>query len=303
MTEPLHARDVKSKGRWYGRCGRDNCPFGDDLFISVTNAQSVVAKPALVPAAVKVTVETAWDRLPEMVAMSRQDAGGPCTTKRVAERCGQCRFCLTAAIKREHQNVWESAADLGTRVHAGAYAHHIGQQPGYDPDAEPFIFQHLQALEVLGVDIENDIEAAETTILSRRHRYAGTGDIWVWLGLDPKTLRWVPGKRWLWLVDIKTSLRKPVGTVYADQILQLAGLRFAEAAVLADDSEVEVPKFAGTALLNLRPRGWALIPLPADRDAHKAFVNAVGLQSYMQDVDTRPWKPVDLPVVASQGAA
>lgn len=301
MTEPLHARDIKGKGRWYGNCGRDDCPFGDDLFISVTNAQGVVAKPALVPAAVKVTAEHAYEILPRLVLTSRQAPGGPngCDTKKVADRCGACRFCVTAELKKQHANIWESAADLGSRVHTGAYAHNVGQPVPYDPDAEPFIFQYLQAIEGLGVDFDNDIEAAETTILSRKHGYAGTGDIWVWLHLDPATSTWNPRKRWLWLLDIKTSLRKPVNTVYADQVLQLAGLRFAETAVLADDSEVEVPKFAGTALLNLRPTGWALIPLPADRAAHKAFVNAVGLQTFMTGLDTKPWKPIAAPAAAA----
>lgn len=89
MTAPLHAREVKGKGRFYGTCGQDACPFGQDEFMSVTNAQSVVAKPALVPAAVKVTAAAAWDRLPSMVPTSRQPVDGPCSKARVANRyCG-----------------------------------------------------------------------------------------------------------------------------------------------------------------------------------------------------------------------
>ncbi|RLV56037.1 hypothetical protein D9V41_09110 [Aeromicrobium phragmitis] len=300
MTEPLHARDIRGKGRYYGTCGRDACPFGDDLYISVTNAQGVVAKPALVPAAVKVTAETAWRRLPEMVAFSRQPPEGPngCDKAKVADRCGHCRFCLTMAIKREHQNVWDHAADFGTLVHSHAYGQNVGQPMPYDPDVEPFIGQYLQAMSILGVDLDKHIEAAETTILSRKHKYAGTGDIWVNLPLHPTTFEFHPSKRWLWLLDIKTSLTKPANTVYSDQVLQLAGLRWADTAILADDSEVTVPKFAGTALLNLRANSWALIPLPSDRAAHKAFVHAVGLQTFMQSLDTKPWKPVALPAIA-----
>lgn len=291
MTEPLHSRDVRGKGRYYGRCGRDNCPFGDDLLISVTNAQGVVSKPALVPSAVKITAEKAWQVLPQMVKLSRTPEDSPCAKARVADRCGQCRFCLTAEIKAEHRNLWDYAANLGSSVHAHAYAENIGQPRGYDPDVEPFVVQYLFALDALGVDLDQDIEAAETTILSRRHQYAGTGDIWVWLRLDPTTLEW-GAKRHLWLIDIKTSQSKAVDSVYSDQILQLAGLRYAEKAILADDTEIDVPKFAGTALLNLRTNAWALIPVPADRTAHRAFVNAVGLQTFMQNVDTKTWRPV-----------
>ncbi|WP_193613124.1 hypothetical protein [Nocardioides lijunqiniae] len=292
MTAPKHARDVKGKGRYYGSCG-DDCPFGDDLFISVTNAQGVVAKPALVPAAVKVTAETAWNQLPAMVAMSRQTPTGPngCEKKRVAERCGSCRFCLTAAIKREHQNQWDTAADFGSLVHSYAFSHVVGEPRPYDPDVEPFVQQYIQFLSLWGVDLDRHVEAAETTVLNRPKKYAGTGDIWLHLPTGPA------GRRQLWLVDIKTSLKAPVNRVYADQELQLAGLRFAPTALLADDTEIAVPKFAGAALLNLRAGAHQLIPLPADKAAYKAFLGAVDLQLHFHAQDTKAWVALDAPAL------
>lgn len=290
MTAPSHARDIKGKGRYYGSCG-DDCPFGDALYISVTNAQGVVAKPALVPAAVKVTAEKAWQALPRMVALSRRTTDSGCEKKRVADRCGNCRFCLTAEIKREHQNQWDSAADFGSLVHTYAYSHVVGRPMPFDPDVDPFMRQYLAFLTAWGVDINAHVEAAETTIISRKHGYAGTGDVWLWLptGKD--------GKLELWLVDIKTSRKAPVNRVYVDQVLQLAGLRYAEKAILPDDTEVDVPKFAGAALLNLRADAYQLIPLPATRDAHKAFVNAVGLQTFLHAQDTKTWVPLDAPAL------
>jgi hypothetical protein len=292
MTAPLHARDVKGKGRYYGRCSED-CPFGDELFISVTNAQSVVNKPALPPSAAKVTAETAWALLPRMVATSRQHPNGPngCDRKRVSERCGECRFCVTSAIKAEYKAQWESKAELGTRIHAGAHAHVLGQPHPYDEEIEPFLGQYLAFLEAWDVDITQHIEAAETTIIDRKHHYAGTGDLWVWLPTGRG------GKRELWLVDIKTSLGKPATVVYADQELQLAGLRYAPEAILPDDTLVPVPKFAGAALLNLRQTEHALIPLPADRAAYKAFLGAVDLQLHFHAQDTKAWNPLEAPAL------
>lgn len=292
MTAPLHARDIRGKGRFYGSCGEDGCPFGDDLFMSVTNAQSVVAKPALVPAAVKVTAEAAWSWLPRMVATSRQRPDGPCAKARVAERCGHCRFCVTAQIKAHHKNEWESKADFGSLVHLYSHAHVLRQPMVPNEDVEPFIRQYLLFLEQWGVDIDRHVEAAETTILSRKHGYAGTGDIWLQLPTG------TAGRRQLWLVDIKTSLTKPATAVYADQELQLAGLRYAEKAVLPDDTEVDVPKFAGAALLNLRATSHALIPLPAGRDAFKAFTAAVQLQGFFHGQDIKAWSPLDAPTLA-----
>ncbi|WP_435744983.1 hypothetical protein [Nocardioides sp. SYSU DS0663] len=290
MTSPKHARDIKGKGRYYGSCG-EGCPFGDDLLISVTNAQGVVAKPALVPAAVKVTAETAWTRLPEMVATSRQSPAGACEKKRVAERCGHCRFCITAQIKAEHRNQWDTAADFGSLVHGHAFAHVVGEPRPYDPDVEPFVQQYIRFLSVWHVDIDQHVEAAETTVIHRAKRYAGTGDVWLWLPTGPG------GKRELWLVDIKTSRTAPVNRVYPDQELQLAGLRYAPEALLPDDSVIEVPKFRGAALLNLRADAFQLIPLPADRAAFRAFLGAVDLQLHFHAQDTKAWVQLDAPAM------
>lgn len=296
MTSPFHAREVKGKGRYYGAC-QDGCPLGEDPYISVTNAQSVVNKPALPPAAAKATAEAAWQLLPAMVATSRQPAegapvdGNPKTCDKrspVSTRCGGCRFCITMAIKASYKDQWETKAALGTEVHTHAHAHVTGRPMPPDDRVAPFISQYLAFLEAWRVDLDRHVEAAETTVYDPKNGYAGTGDIWLQLPTG------AGGRRQLWLVDIKTSLTKPANTVYADQVIQLGGLRYAPKAVLVDDTEVDVPRFAGAALLNLRQEAHALIPLPADRAAHKAFLNAVGLQRFFHDdVDTKAWSPLD----------
>jgi hypothetical protein len=310
MTAPEHARDIKGKGRYYGSCGRDDCPLADleaPGLMSVTNAQSVVAKPALVPAAAKATAAAAWDRLPMMVATSRQPEQGPCARLRVPERCGRCRFCVTAAIKAEHKNEWERAADLGTRVHAGAHARVLGEPRPYDDDVAPFLDQHLLWLDAWKVDLDRHVEAAELTVFDKARGYAGTGDLWVHLPLAYSANGTVSFTSWkrrkLWLVDIKTSMRKDVRTVYADQPLQLAALRYAPAAILPDDTVVKVPRFEGAAILNLRTAAHALIPLPSDRNVFTAFLGAVALQRLFHGQDTKAWEQVAAPVVDEPGTA
>lgn len=305
MSAPKHARDVKGKGRYYGDCGTPGCPLAglpDPGFISVTNAQGVIAKPALVPAAAKATAAAAWNLLPQMVATSRQTAEGPCAKARVADRCGRCRFCITSAIKAEHKNEWERAADFGSLVHAHAHAHVLGEPIPYDEDVAPFIDQHIAFLEAWRIDLDRHVEAAELTVVSRKHGYAGTGDLWLHLPLayDATTGRttftaW--DRRKLWLLDGKSSLKKPVGVVYADQPLQLAALRFAEEAVLPDETVVPMPRFEGAAILNWRSDAHALIPQPAGRDVHKAFLGAVELQRLFHASDVKAWERIDPPVV------
>ncbi|GAW50581.1 MULTISPECIES: hypothetical protein [unclassified Nocardioides] len=297
MTAPKHARDIKGKGRYYGSCS-DDCPFGDRLFISITNAQDVVNKPALPPSAAKITAAAAWDRLPQMVATSRQpvdgkpaDGGKPCEKRRVADRCGSCRFCVTSAIKAEYKQQWETKRDLGTRIHNAAHGHVLGEPVAYDPEIEPFLKQYLLFLDVWRVDLDRDVEAAETTIVDWDNEYAGTGDIWLHLPIGPG------GRRKLVLIDIKTSVDKPADTVYADQPLQLAALRYAPKALLNDDTEIDVPEFHGTAILNLRPTSHALVPIPTDRDTHKAFLGAATLQRHFHSQDIKAWVPLDAPAL------
>lgn len=309
MTSPFHAFEIKGKGRYYHACG-PACPIpqGVDL-ISVTNAQSVVAKPALVPAAVKVTAEKSWDVVPRMVAMLRQTPNGPngCERRRVADRCGSCRFCLTAEIKAEHRNQWESKAELGSRVHTHAYARVVGQAIEYDPEVAPFIAQYIAFLQAWHVDLDEHVEAAELTVIDLKRLYAGTGDVWLWLPLRRNRAGEVVNTSWgdrrLWLIDIKTSLTKPATAVYPDQELQLAGLRFAPSAILPDDSLVDVPKFEGAALLNLRQAEHALIPLPADRDAYRAFLAAVEMQRFFHGQDIKAWTPLDVPPVTEPSSS
>lgn len=305
MTAPKHAREIKGKGRYYWGCGTDGCPLAElpePGLISITNAQGVVAKPTLVPAAAKATAAAAWDRLPLMVATSRQPEAGPCARKRVSERCGSCRFCVTSAIKAEHKNEWERAADFGSLVHAHAHSVVLGAPMPYDEEVAPFVQQHIRFLEAWRIDLDRHVEAAELTVVSWKHEYAGTGDLWLHLPLayDAVTGRttftgW--DRRKLWLIDGKSSLKKPANAVYADQPLQLAGLRYADQALLPDETVVEIPEFEGAAILNWRRDAHAFIPQPAGPDVHRAFLGAVELQRHFHAQDIKAWVPLDAPVV------
>jgi hypothetical protein len=63
--------------------------------------------------------------------------------------------------------------------------------------------------------------------------------------------------------------------VYAENAQQLAALRFAEHVLLPDDTDGEMPKIQRTGVLNLRQRSHALVEMPGDRAAFKAFRGAL----------------------------
>lgn len=269
MTSPKHARDT-SNGRYY----EDPANPGQ-LYISVTNVLDTLSKPALAPAAAKVTAEFFADNLPAAVRASRNP---------------DTMAAFIKAAKAEHKNVWETRRDLGSRVHAQAEAHVLGTPIEPDEQAQPFVDQYRAFLTEFGVDIRNDIDAVEVTVLDRTHRYGGTADLWL-------RLRNLPDGHpdGLWLVDIKTSLTKSASTVYRDHALQLAALRYAEVALGPDDSEHPIPAFAGAAILNLRAGSYGFIPMPATRELHAGFLGLLTASYVLHGLDMRPYKPINTP--------
>jgi hypothetical protein len=266
VADPRHSRDTPN-GRYY------EDPASGDLLISVTNALNALSKPALAPAAAKVTAEYCMANLPAAVKASRNPAATDAFLK---------------AAKSEHRNVWESRAGIGTRVHIQAEAHALGKPVEEDEDAAPFVDQYRRWLDDAGVDLVEDVDAVEVTVLHRTARYAGTADLWVHLR---EPFHGLPTG--LWLVDLKTSLTKPPSSVYRDHVLQLAGLRYAEVALAPDDSEHEVPEFVGAAILNLRTDRYGFVPMPADEAAHAAFRSLVDASYYLHGLDLKPCKPVN----------
>lgn len=293
MTSPKFAYATDDHGRYYRHPehpGRE--------FISITNVLDSIAKPVLVPWAAKVTAEKALDLMPQMVAAALLP---PCKPKRVADECGRCLDCLHKITKREVKVVRETAADLGTLIHAFAEAHLTGQElQATDEEHEqaaPFVAQYLRFLDDFEVDITKHVEAAELTVCHPQHGYAGTLDAIVHLRLDgnlsgvkPKKL---PGdKRALWVYDIKTSSTKAADVLYDEQPLQLAAQRNAKEAWLPDGSIVPMPLAKGAAILNLRTDDYAFIPVPSGPEEFAAFRGFIAGQTWMHGDHAKACAPI-----------
>ncbi|GGP55558.1 hypothetical protein [Streptomyces abikoensis] len=246
MTSPRHARDTE-RGRYYSD------PAGGPDLVSVTNVLGTgVAKPALVPWAVKLTAEHCVD--------NRLD---------VARRAVKDRDALLKEIKGVHRGARDRASDLGTRVHDRAEKMALRAPFEADVQVDPYARQLALFWERWSVDLDRHIVAAEITFVHRRLGYAGTGDCMLWLPTGPRR------RRELWLIDYKTSATRPASSVYPEHALQLAALRYAEAVLLPDDTDGAVPRIERTGVLNLRQRSHALVPMPAGRAAHRAFRGAL----------------------------
>ena len=257
MTQPRHARETE-RGRYYSD------PAGGPDLVSVTNVLSTgVSKPALVPWAVKLTAE--W------VVAHRIE---------VARRAFTDREQLLKDIKAVHRDARDRASDLGTRVHTRAEKMALRAPFPADPEVDPYARQLAVFWDRWGVDLDEHIVAAEITFVHRRLGYAGTGDCMVYLPTGPRR------RLELWLIDYKTSATRPASSVYPEHALQLAALRFAEAVLLPDDSDGEVPRIERAGVLNLRQRSHALVPMPANRRAHRAFRGALETTRWLHPAST-----------------
>jgi hypothetical protein len=256
MTSPKHAHDT-NRGRYYTRPGT-----GEQL-VSVTNVLGTcIAKQALVPWAAKIAAEYALDNLPTLARRLRTDDPT------------EVRKSISSQVKA----YTDKAADLGTRVHTGAEKHVLGTHvEGDDPEAEPYVQQYLRFIEDWGIDIQRDVEAVEITVADPDHGYAGTADLRVRLPLkgfaDGKVIPADGDERYPWLIDFKSSATRAATSGYPEYVLQLAGLRYAKEMWLPDDTVTSLAPVAGAAVLNLRQRSYAFIPVSADPDAHRVFLN------------------------------
>lgn len=247
MTDPKHAHETEN-GRYY------TDPAGGPDLVSVTNVldTSVNKTRSLMPWAVKVTLEWIFEHRME-----------------VARRAITDRTELTKQLKQIHQDVRTQASDLGTLIHHAAEKRLLGAPFAVSREVAPYLHQLEQFLAFWGVDIDKHIEAAEITCFHRRLGYAGTADLMIWLPTgEGRALE-------LWLIDFKTSATRSAKAVYPENTQQLAALRFCETVLLPDDTELPMPKIHRAGVLNLRAKSHALVPMPADRDAFKAFRGAL----------------------------
>ncbi|QXJ25955.1 hypothetical protein AGRA3207_007524 [Actinomadura graeca] len=282
MTEPRYARATRN-GRYY------QDPLDGVLVPSCTNVLAEWAKPALAPAAAKVTARYVMDHLPQAIRAAR-------TPATLAQ--------FISGATREFRRVWDERMQLGSAVHHAAEGMVLGRPGTPPPQVLPFLASYRRWMRDFGVVVPQDVFATEITVFGRGPvRYGATADLMVhleftsdWSDPDPRFRGRTPDKihtpSGLWLLDLKTSLTKPASARYRDNVLQLAAIRYGHAMRLPDDTEIEVPEFAGTAVLNLRRDRYGFIPLPAGPQAFAAFTSLVPVARYAHRLTLTPCRPV-----------
>lgn len=280
MSKPALAMQT-DRGRFYR-----NRNHSDLKLISVTTALKILDKPALVPWAAKMVAEEFMAQLPAAVRASRSKA---------------TREAFLKDIKGSPYAKRDAAANRGTDVHTAAEAHILGKPHDVDDVIAPYVAQLVEAIETLGLEFE----ASEATVANPEIGYAGTGDIWARITKCPQV-----DPKLMWLLDIKTGDEtKKIDACYPEYAYQLAALSHCRELWLPDHTIVEAPTVDRCAVLNLRPKAWALIPVPeaSIAPAFEVFSHCVAISRVAYDIRNdlfegalRPAAPGDSPFVTKE---
>lgn len=182
-----------------------------------------LAKPALINWAANTTAAYAVDNWDELGALS------------VSERLER--------LKKSRYEDLDKAARRGTEVHR--LAEQLVQ--GLEVDVPEELAGHVEAYVRFLDDFEPEPILVETTVASRKWRYAGTLDL----------VAKIDGK--VWILDVKTTR----SGIFPDNALQIALYRHAETFLAADGSEQPMADLGITCsgAIHVRADGYDLIPL------------------------------------------
>lgn len=261
-------------------------PRTGERFDSVTTINGITAKDGLPYWAALRVQEEAYRDLPRIVASTRRKA---CDQKG-DDRCGLCRDCVALDLRRAPDRERDEAADRGRRIHkvADHYALH-GELRGHDADIEPYVKQWLRWRD----QHEVTFEASEFTVINRAHRYAGTVDGVIRCGWMPPKWRHLVGQPLI--EDYKSGKG-----VYDEHGRQLAAYRHAEAILLPDGTEVELPEMHDVygALVHIRPDDWWMRPARVCDQAFSRFLNVLHVFRDQADdftpIERAMYKPRDV---------
>jgi hypothetical protein len=151
----------------------------------------------------------------------------------------------------------DTAADIGTRVHALAESMARGEAIQPTDEERPFVVAYRRFME----EWQPRYLAIEDMVASLEYRYAGTLDAIVEMAGGT------------WMLDVKTG-----AGVYPETSLQLAAYSFADfIGRPADPKRYVIPPITAYAVLHLRPEGYEVVPYDVTPRTFEAFLHARSL--------------------------
>lgn len=258
-------------------------PITGEQWTSVTTLLQATPKPGLPYWAAREVARTAMDQAPRI---TRSALIRPCGKGTSDDRCHECPACVEYALALTPEELRDSAGDRGTRVHRVAEMYvKAGEMPAHDDDIADYVKQYLAWSELM----KPEWEAAEGTVVNRRHGYAGTFDGIVRLGWLPPKYRELIGKPLV--VDLKTAKN-----TYPENAMQLAAYRHGETILLPNGDEIPMPATAGAILVHIRPDFFQTHFVAAADEDLEGFLTVAALHRWIggrgkQAVERAMYKP------------
>lgn len=195
----------------------------------VTSVLSMLPKEFLKYWAQKVVAECAVDELGTVVQMTLRD-----------------REAAIDHLKRAPDRITRTSANIGTEAHSLFERMAKGEAVGrVHPDLEPY---KAHIAEFLNSE-QPEFLYMEETVWSDTHKYAGSFD---WLARIRGELVWGDTK------TTKSGIHEEVG-------VQLAAYSHADCIISPSGERIPLPQADGAAVFHVRPEGWSLVPVRADR--------------------------------------
>lgn len=316
MAEPAQRRDDGEGGKFYEHPTRTALDGTPRQYISVTTALGVVAKPALLYWATKLSARRAMDNLPRLINAAML-GGEPCgrTYSRSGDpRCGTCALCVRRWVEIFHVGEKMRRAREGSAVHDVIEWWSKTGQIHYDPSEhlyeyeggtlqvtreqiQPYLSRFEQWIVDYGI-MPDSFVTCEATVWHHDDGWAGTLD--AILKVSPVTAKAAKLCARMHAANGRTGgqLDMPVLLVldnksregedkafYPEYSLQSGGA-YRHGQTMTTKlgvMEVEMPSTHGAAILQLRPDGYNFEPVSSGQREYRAFLAALDLYRWHAD--------------------
>jgi hypothetical protein len=224
---------------------------GAGPFPGVTSVIKALDKPALIEWAKRETARCAIDNYDFVADLVQR--GGPEAAK--------------AWLARIPDFQRDTAADVGSRIHALAEQISRGNSVSFTDDERPFVNAYGRFLD----DYQPEFKSLERMVFSEKHGYGGTFD----------SIAVIAGQTYL--IDTKTSK-----SVYEETAMQLAALAHGDWCGLpGDPKKYRIPRIDRYAVLHIRPdqyaRGYRLVEFRVTDADFDAFLACLRLTNWRRE--------------------